>query len=203
MMHLGNRRRVMLAISALAIVVSVAACGSRSEAGAPPLTAGAPTSPEPLSTASSPAPTVTSGQAEALAQKALSVYRAAFADWSAVEAIPDKDDYHNPRLADHLTGAALSYVTGAVYVNTSVKGAVARGNPVLLHPTVGQMTPVVNPTQILVNDCVQTDNWLLYTTDGHPYNNVPGGKEKTQALVTEINGAWKVSQLVMQTTGTC
>jgi hypothetical protein len=65
------------------------------------------------------------------------------------------------------------------------------------------MVPASKPTQVLINDCVQTDAWLLYTTDGHLYNNVPGGREKTQALVTLSSGAWKVSKLVMEVDGTC
>ncbi|MBR7827826.1 hypothetical protein KDK95_16015 [Actinospica sp. MGRD01-02] len=202
MIHVRSRRCVAAAFLASAIIASVAACGS--QGGASSL----PTSPEgsttPPAASGAPSPTGTAALASSLAAtKALAAYRGAFADWTAVEAIPNKADYQNPQLANHLTGAALSYVTGAVYVNTNVDGAVAHGKPVLLNPTVSQAVPASNPTQVVINDCVQTNAWLLYTTDGHLYNNVPGGREKTQALVTLNGGTWKVSKLVMEVVGTC
>jgi hypothetical protein len=101
-----------------------------------------------------------------------------------------------------MSGQALSTVTNAVYVDTDVKGAVAKGAPIL-HPTVGKLVPANDPTQVVVNDCVDTSNWLLYTPDGHLYNNAPGGREKTQALVAYSGGAWKVTQLYLQPVGTC
>lgn len=130
------------------------------------------------------------------------MYRAAFADWVTVVSVPSKSDYQNPVLADHMAGQALSSVTSQVYVDTNVKGAVSKGSPVL-HPTAGETVPTNDPTQVVVNDCVDTSNWLLYTPDGHLYNNVPGGREKTQALVALSEGTWKVTQLYMQPVGTC
>jgi predicted small lipoprotein YifL len=203
MIHVRMRRRAAVGLGAAVLLASVAACGGQSgPAALPSASADSATTTAPPSTAA-PSVSGTSAQAAAAVQQALAAYRAAFADWTAVEAIPSKADYQNPQLADHLTGAAFSYVTGAVYVNTNVDGAVAHGKPVLLNPTVGQMVPASKPTQVLINDCVQTDAWLLYTTDGHLFNNVPGGREKTQALVTLSGGAWKVSKLVMEVVGTC
>jgi hypothetical protein len=196
MVHV-RMRHAAIGLGAAALLASVGACGGRSGPAALPAVSGGAASAPPV------APSASSASPQAAAQHALAAYRAAFADWAAVEAVPGKADYQSPRLADHLTGAALSYVTGAVYVNTNVDGAVAHGEPVLLNPTVGQSIPASNPTQVLINDCVQTNAWLLYTADGHLYNNVPGGREKTQALATLSGGTWRVSKLVMEVDGTC
>lgn len=195
MVHVRTRRHAVAAgLSAAALLVSLAACSQSSPAALPAAAPGSTTA----------APAVSSASAQAGAERqALAAYRGAFADWAAVEAVADKADYQNPRLAEHLTGAALSYVTGAVYINTNVKGAVAHGQPVLEHPSVVQVSPTSDPTQVVINDCVQTNAWLLYTPDGHLYNDVPGGPDKTQALVTASGGTWKVSQLIIQKNGTC
>jgi hypothetical protein len=201
MSHAHMRRRIAAAGVVAAALASVVGCGSQS--GAIGLPSGSGASPTPSSASSTPSPTGTAAEAAKAAQQALTAYRAAFADWTAVESVANKADYQNPQLANHLTGAALSSVTSAVYINTNVKGGVTHGQPVLLDPTVGAMTPAGDPTQVVVTDCVSTQNWLLFTTDGRLYNDVPGGRDKTQAVVTYAAGTWKVSQLVIQTNGSC
>jgi hypothetical protein len=194
-------RRAAAGLGAAALLATVAACSSQGGPTAlPTVSSGGATSAPAAATAT---PSGTSRQAAAAAQKALTAYRGAFADWASVAAIPSKADYQNPQLADHLTGDALSYVTGSVYIKTNVDGGVTHGKPVLLHPAVTQAVPAANPTQIVITDCISTNSWLLYTTDGHLYNDVPGGRDKTEALVAVSDGVWKVSKLVIQTDGTC
>jgi hypothetical protein len=190
-------KRVAAAGALATAATMLAACGS--QGGTQTL----PTSGSTSASTSPPAsPAVSSSQAAAAAQQALATYRAAFADWVAVESVPGKMDYHDARLDDHLSGQALDMVVKAVYVNTNVDGGVTKGAPVL-NPTIGELVPANAPTQVVINDCVQTDSWLVYTTDGHLYNDVPGGRQKTQALVAYSAGAWKVSQLYIQKVGTC
>lgn len=189
------------AVGALVVALaSVAACGSGGGAGALPAASGGA-----AAAASSPAassPSATGASASAAAQ-ALAVYRAAFADWVAVESVPSKSDYQNPVLAHHMSGQALSSATESIYVNTSVKGAVSKGVPVL-NPAIGELVPAGSPTQVVVNDCVDTSSWLLWTADGkHLFNDVPGGRQKTQALIALVGGTWKMTQLHMQKIGTC
>jgi predicted small lipoprotein YifL len=199
MFHLCVKRPVA-AVGVLVALTSVAACGAQGGAAALPA-ASKSAAGHVLSPASS-SPSTTSTAAPAV-QQALAAYRAAFADWASVETMPGKLDYQSPVLARHLSGQALSVVTRSVYVNTAVKGAVAKGTP-LLHPTVGEVTPANDPTQVVVNDCVDTGSWLLWTSDGkHLYNDVPGGHQMAQSLVVLSDGAWKVSQLLMQPVGTC
>ena len=100
--------------------------------------------------------------------QALAAYRAAFADWTAVEAPASKADYQNPRLNNHLSGDAYTQVYNDVFVNTNVNGVSVRGAPVLLHPNVVNSTPSGNPFQVLVADCVQTSTWTPVNAAGKP-----------------------------------
>jgi hypothetical protein len=203
MVHLRSARAAGVAIASAAVLASVAACGSQNSGGALPSASGGSTVSGSAPLTSSPTVAATSSQASTAIAQALTSYRAAFADWAAVTAVANKADYQNPRLADHMSGQALETVTQSVYVNTNVDQAITKGAPVL-HPSVGEVVPANDPTQVVVNDCVDTSNWLLWTSDGSRlYNNVPGGHRKTQSLVVYANGAWKVSQLYMQKVGTC
>ncbi len=202
-MSRAHVRRRVAAVSVLCVALaSVAACASGGGAGALPAASGGTAAPASASTNSAP-PTGTSAQATDAARQALAAYRAAFADWVAVESVPSKSDYQSPVLARHMAGQALSSATESIYLNTSVKGAVSKGVPVL-NPAIGQLVPASAPAQVVVNDCVDTSSWLLWTADGkHLFNDVPGGRQKTQALIALVGGAWKMTQLHMQKIGTC
>lgn len=121
------------------------------------------------------------------------------ADWTAAGLTAN---YQDPALAHHMSGSALSQVTRNLYVEKT-EGVVVRGTPQLLDVSFGQMVPASNPTEIVINSCFSDASWLEYTTDGHLYNNVPGGRHKTQALVVERSGVWKVDKYVSQAVGTC
>lgn len=201
MVHV-RMRRITIGLSSAALLASVAACGGQSGPAALP-TAGSGGATSALPSSNPPSTSSTSPQAAAAVQQALIAYRAAFADWAAVTSVASKADYQNPRLDDHMTGQALSQASSTIYVDTNVDQAVSKGAPVL-HPTVGELIPANSPTQIVVNDCVDTSSWLMWTSDGkHLYNNTPGGRRKTQSLVAYADGAWKVSQMYMQSVGTC
>jgi hypothetical protein len=121
-----------------------------------------------------------------------------YADWVAAAAT---SNYQEPALSQHASGSTLSKITRALYVDKT-EGTVGKGQPVI-HPTAAQAIPAGDPTQVVVDDCFDDSNWLQYTTDGHLYNNVPGGRHKTQALVVKSAGSWKVDQLAVQAVGTC
>lgn len=200
------RNRALAATAAAGMILSAAACGSSSgKSSAQPTPSNAHVasgSDSPSSSASGTAPSGSAGSPtgspDSAAQAAVASYRAAFVDWQTAGAT---SDYQSPVLADHMSGDALSFVTRTMYINKT-KGAVTKGRPEL-SPTVGQMVPANAPTQIVINDCIREQSWLLYTTDGHLFDNVPGGNHKSQALVKYSAGAWKVDQLLIQPVGTC
>ncbi|MBL7489721.1 hypothetical protein I6A60_29325 [Frankia sp. AgB1.9] len=136
--------------------------------------------------------------AQQAGRDALGAYRGMWADWVAVAAT---SDYQDPRLAQHLSGAAFSMVYKAVYLNKS-QGLVGRGQPTL-SPRVTAATPADNPTRITVIDCTDDSQWLRYTLDGKPKDDTPGGRHLTEALLLQNAGVWKVDQLLIQEIGTC
>ena len=137
-------------------------------------------------------------QAAQAEKDALAAYRAAYADWRAAAAT---SNYRDPVLAHHMSGQALSYVTRSLRV-FQVEGSVAKGAPVL-HPRVGQAVPAGDPSEVVIHDVVDDRSWLQYTTDGHLYNDVPGGCHQSQALVVRKDGLWKVDQFAINKPGAC
>jgi hypothetical protein len=195
------RRLVRFALPASAFALLVAAAGCSSSAGSTASSASASTSAGGAS-ASASASASPDGSAEASspqAQAALAAYHAMIADWVAAGLTAN---YQDPALAHHMSGSALSQVTRHLYVEKT-EGVVVRGTPQLLDVSFGQMVPASNPTEIVINSCFSDASWLEYTTDGHLYNNIPGGRRKTQVLVVAQNGTWKVDQLAMNAVGTC
>jgi hypothetical protein len=195
------RRLVRFALPVSMFTLLVAAAGCSSAAGSKPSSASPSTSAGGAS-ASASASVSSAGSAEASspqAQAALAAYRAMIADWVAAGLTAN---YQDPALAHHMSGSALSQVTRHLYVEKT-EGAVVRGTPQLSDVTFGQMVPASNPTEVVINSCFSDESWLEYTTDGHLYNNVPGGRHKTQVLVVEQSGDWKVDQLAMNAVGTC
>ena len=192
------RRLVRFALPASAFALLVGAAGCSSSGGtassASPSAGGA--SP---SVSVSASPTSSASASSPQAQAALAAYRGMIADWTAAGLTAN---YQDPALAHHMSGSALSQVTRHLYVEKT-EGAVVRGTPQLLDVAFGQMVPASSPTEVVINSCLDTSSWLEYTTDGHLYNNVPGGKRKTQVLVVSRNNAWKVDQLAMNAVGTC
>lgn len=200
----GIRNRLAAASVAAGVVISSAACGGGGTSDAKSPSASSPSGADltaalsPSTSAASTSPSSSSTQAGQAGQDALAAYHAAFADWVAAAAT---SNYQDPVLAHHMSGQALSYVTRSMYINLT-KGAVSKGAPVL-NPTVGQLVPANDPTEVVVNDKMSDSSWLLYTTDGHLFNDVPGGCHQTQALVVKKDGVWKVDQFAINKTGTC
>ena len=132
-------------------------------------------------------------------QAALAAYRGMIADWAAAGLT---SYYQDPALAHHMSGSALSQVTRHLAVEQSA-GAVVLGSPVLSDIAFGQEVPAGDPTEIVINSCLDDSNWLEYTTGHLLYNKTPGGRHKTQALAEETSGTWKISQYVSDGVGTC
>jgi len=131
-------------------------------------------------------------------REALAAYRGMWADMVSAARTAD---YQDPVLADHATGVALSTLVQGLY-SYRQQGLVIMGKPVT-HPTVTSLTPAAEPTQANVSDCFDDTHWLAYKATGGLANNVPGGHRKISAVVTDIDGTWKVTQLDTGAEGSC
>jgi hypothetical protein len=110
-------------------------------------------------------------------------------------------DYQDPILNDHAWGAGLSTLVQGLF-SYRQQGIVIMGTPVT-HPTITSVTPTADPTQANVSDCFDDTHWLAYKATGGLENNVPGGHRQVSAVVTKINGTWKVTQLDTGAEGSC
>lgn len=196
------RRLVRFALPASACALAVAIAGCSSSAVSSAVSPASPSTSASGASASASVGASTTGSADASspqAQAALAAYHAMIADWVSAALTAN---YQDPALAHHMSGSALSQVTRHLYVEKT-EGVVGRGTPQLLDVSFGQMVPASNPTEIEINSCFSDVSWLEYTTDGHLYNSTPGGRHKTQVLVVNANGTWKVDQYVSLAVGTC
>jgi hypothetical protein len=156
----------------------LAACGSGSSPTAAPTT---------------PAPSPVGAGA-----KVLAAYQSM---WSDLVTAAQTSDYQSPLLPQHATGAALTLLVQGL-ARDQLNGIVTRGKSVH-HPEVTSLTPAGSPTQATVADCFDDTHWLEYTTAGALAKNTPGGRRATTAHLLEKSGAWKVSDITIQATGTC
>ena len=84
------------------------------------------------------------------------------------------------------------------------KGTISKGSPTVTDIAFGQLVPSSDPTKIVINSCFSDISWLEYKkSDGSLYNDVPGGKHRTQVLAQDEGGTWKIDQLAMNVVGTC
>lgn len=185
-----------MGVAALA-VAGCSSAGGNDAAAAP--RAVVTTSP-PSATASVSPSTHSTSDAETRQEKeALAAYQGMMADWVSAGLTAN---YQDPALARHMSGSALSQVTKRLAVEQS-EGAVVRGQPKVADVAFGEEVPSSDPTEIVINSCVDSTNWLEYTADGHLYNSTPGGRHKTQILVQDESGTWKVDQLSSGVVGSC
>jgi len=129
---------------------------------------------------------------------ALAAYRGMWADMVIASRT---SNYQSPLLPQHASGDALSLLIQGL-AKDQQEGVVAKGQPIL-HPQVTSLTPVGTPTQATISDCLNDSRWLEYNANGSLQNKVPGGLHATTAIVIDVDGVWKVSELALQTAGTC
>jgi len=151
-------------------------------------------SPSPThSTQTSPASPATIARQEALA-----AYQAM---WEDMATAAKTADYRSPLLAQHASGAALSILVRGLYTDKRM-GVVVKGQPVT-NAHVVSLFPPASPTKASIVDCFDDRHWLNYKVSGGLQNNVPGGLHYTTATVSNIAGVWKVTQLHVESSGTC
>jgi hypothetical protein len=99
-------------------------------------------------------------------------------------------DAGSPKLRKHAQGQALKALTSDLVINKTRK-LVAKGAP-MISPEVIDARPVDAPKDVVVRDCFDTTNWLLYKASGDLADDVPGDRRQVKALVRKTDGVWKV-----------
>jgi hypothetical protein len=138
-----------------------------------------------------------------LAENARREALAAFdAMWQDMALASEKADYQSPVLARHAAGEALDLLTRGVY-SFRLEDQVTRGRPVVTG-RVTTLTPPDKPTTASIDGCVDSSQWVEYDAKTlKPSGEPPGGRHRTTATVTVINGVWKVTKYHGEATGTC
>lgn len=123
--------------------------------------------------------------------------------WSDFTTAGHTSDWQSSLLSQHATAYALQVLEKSLYIDHN-KGVVTKGAPVL-HPKVKSVSPVTNPTVVLISDCGDSGHWLKYSAKtGKLIPGSPGGR---QAITAEVrkqpDRSWKVDQFAVEGTGTC
>jgi hypothetical protein len=140
----------------------------------------------------SPVPSVSARSARAIAdEEALMAYKGMVDAW--VEAARTSDAGF-PALARYSRDQALKTLVSSLH-SSKLRKLVAKGAPGSA-PEVIDARPVDAPTDVVVQDCFDTTNWLLYKASGELADDVPGERRLMKALVRNTDGIWKVDGLV-------
>ncbi|MGW3952884.1 hypothetical protein ACWEKM_18605 [Streptomyces sp. NPDC004752] len=181
MMKTHWRTNVLLAgVGGAVAGLLMAGCGG-SSSGARPLPAGT-------------AATAASHPAVTEHADALAAYRAM---WHDLTVASRTSDAASPLLDDHARGGAFELLKYGLQ-KSKEEGLVSKGAP-KVHPE------VVSPgaSKVVLADCVDDTDWLLYKRNGELKDDVPGGHIKTDATVQRAQGTWKVTDLYMYEAGSC
>lgn len=179
-MRTGLLAKGVVAVATTVLLVS--GCSKRTSSRrlpASPATAGVSTAPSPSSV----------GDKEALA-----AYRAMMGDLVAVSRNPDEND---ARLRSHASANALALLRYMMKQDRE-KNVVAKGH-VRVDPTILKSSA----SQVVLRDCADDSDWLLYSRDGKLENNVPGGRRRIDATLEKRDGGWRVERLYFDEVGTC
>jgi hypothetical protein len=129
---------------------------------------------------------------------ALTAYRGM---WTDMVLASRTSNYQSPLLPQHASGTALSTLVQGLAKNQQA-GIVTKGKP-QMNPQVTSFAPIGDPTQVTVTDCFSDVHWLDYKRSGGLVDSTPGGRHATSALVIDLAGTWKVTELAIQQAGTC
>ena len=188
MLGFARPGRPVLAAAAAGTLVLAAGCSASSGHADKPVSS---------SPRASSSPSVTAAQAAA--RSALAAYDGM---WKEMQAAGLTANWKDPKLALYASGSALATLVNGLH-NDHDAGLVIKGT-LVIHPQVISEQPAANPDQVVIRDCTDDSHWLNYVAaTGKLQNNVPGGHRLTEAIVTQADGQWTVSQLAVHAEGTC
>jgi len=121
--------------------------------------------------------------------------------WHAFVEAAKTSNPEDPTLTTYTSDNALTLIVNALTRNRAA-AEVTKGD-VVLDPQVVGFKPPQNPTEVNVQDCVDSRNWLKYKASGGLVDDEPGAKHRTTATVTKNADGWKVSAFTLLGGGTC
>lgn len=137
-----------------------------------------------------------SSRPSSAADAALNSYRQMMA--AMVQAAATSDP-NFPLLAKYATGEAL--VSLRYSLNADRQSGLVTKGPMHMAPQVTSVSSDGRTAKI--TDCLDDSQWLKYKSDGSRKDDVAGGRRRTAAEATQVDGDWKVAVLRVDGTGTC
>jgi len=189
----GVRMRGFRAVAGLVLLgVLVSGCADDVEPRALPSASSQAASP-PVS------PSATTSTAREIAERdALASYRGLMQAWVDAAKVANPD---HPALRRYAQGEALKIFVTALFGNQLHKKVVL--GEMGTDPKVVGAVPIDGPTSVKIADCLDDTRWLEHKKSGGLWDNKPGGRRHTTALVTKTKAGWKVTDIVMQEYGSC
>lgn len=136
---------------------------------------------------------------DAAERDALAAYRGM---WRAFVEAGKTSDAESTELRTFASGNALKLIVSSLYTNKEL-GKITKGE-VSLAPKVVTRTPDAATATMTIEDCVDSTRWLEYKVSGGLWDNKPGGKHRTTAIVKkQQGGTWKVDAFALRGSGTC
>ncbi|EYT90887.1 hypothetical protein ThrDRAFT_03467 [Frankia casuarinae] len=197
----GQRCRARLGTAGVsvlaAVVLLLAACSSDGGSTPDPAASSGPVS-SPASSSGTPSPTPTS-PADLARRDALAAY---VGMWKAYAQASHTSDWQAPYLSQYASGDALQVMTGNLYAD-HYNGLISKGEPVN-NPKVTSVSPEDAPKSVMIDDCADTRNWLVYRADGSLLDDKPGGMRRILAEARlHTDGLWRVTRFGVGDLGSC
>lgn len=193
----GARGGVVL-VGAVVAAVLLAGCGAGDDEGATPT----PGSPSPSQPASSQ-PSVSPSPVDAVAlaeQAAIAAYEGMWAAYDAAGSAPQADP-DDPGLAEFAQGRALDVLSSGLE-SLRDRGAVIEGE-VVLNPEVVELSPPDDPSEVEIEDCGDSTDWLTVDAETGEVSDEPRGRQLVFATVRDFDGEWKVVDFAVREVGSC
>ncbi|MEU8075950.1 hypothetical protein AB0B31_10910 [Catellatospora citrea] len=172
----------------LAAAVFLAACGPRTEPPPAP----------PQASGSAPGASPSTADRASAQRDAVAAY---VGMWRAYESAAADGDTSGAATSRYATGNALDLINRAVHAIVK-DGLRAQGTSVLA-PQATDVRGADHPTEVRVEDCMDTSNTRLVKVDGSKYPDSPGGRRKMIATVRLGDSGWQVVSFGLGGVGTC
>jgi len=134
-------------------------------------------------------------------RRALAAYEGMWAAYDAAGRAPQADP-DDPQLGEFAQDRALDVLVSGLSALRD-RGEVIEGE-VVLHPEVVDLTPAAAPTEVEIEDCGDSTNWLTVDAQTGEVRDDPRGRQLVFATVREVDdGQWKVVDFAVREVGSC